>query len=58
MEDTLVTRNADIEAELADGIAAIDDLKTTCMNIETSILNINKENINVGTKTSGHINCV
>lgn len=47
IEDNLVTRNADIEAELADGIAAIDDLKNTCVNIESNILNINKESINV-----------
>lgn len=47
MEESLTIRDADMEAELADAVAAIDDLKTTCTGIEENVMNATKESTKV-----------
>lgn len=47
IEETLTIRDSDMEAELADAIAAIDDLKTSCSNIEGNVINMTKETVKV-----------
>lgn len=47
MEDTLSTRDADIEAELAETTASIEEIKSSLVSIESNIIGICKEHTNV-----------
>ncbi|KAF2904883.1 hypothetical protein ILUMI_01300 [Ignelater luminosus] len=52
MEESLTIRDADMEAELADAVAAIDDLKTTCTGIEENVMNATKESTKIVLKNT------
>lgn len=47
MEDTLTTRDADIEAELAETTTSIEEIKSSLVSVESNIVGICKEHTNV-----------
>lgn len=47
MEDTLTTRDADIEAELAETTTSIEEIKSSLASAESNIIGICKEHTNV-----------
>lgn len=47
MEDTLSTRDADIEAELAETTTSIEEIKSSLVSVESNIIGICKEHTNV-----------
>lgn len=47
MDEGLTHRNEDLEIEISDAIAAIDDLKTSCVTMEENIVNNTNENFEV-----------
>lgn len=50
MEDTLSTRDADIEAELAETTTSIEEIKNSIVSVETNVIGICKEHTNVKNK--------
>lgn len=49
LEDTLSTRDADIEAELAETTTSIEEIKNSLNSVETNIIGACKEHSNVST---------
>lgn len=47
MEDTLSTRDADIEAEIAETTTTIEEIKNTLVSLESNLIGICKEHTNV-----------
>lgn len=47
MEDTLSTRDADIEAELSETTNSIEEIKNSLVSVESNIIGICKEHTNV-----------
>ena len=47
MDERFTTRNEEIEIELSDALAAIDDLKTSYGTMEENIVNNTDENFEV-----------
>ncbi|KAJ8929737.1 hypothetical protein NQ314_017552, partial [Rhamnusium bicolor] len=52
IEEGMITRDSDIDAELSDAIFAIDDLKTTYNAMEGKLLNITSSTFNVADMNS------
>lgn len=40
MEDSLTVRDSDLEAEMADAVAAIDDMKAACSSVEENVTKV------------------
>lgn len=47
MEDTLSTRDADIEAELSETTSSIEEIKNALASVESNVIGICKEHTNV-----------
>lgn len=47
LEDTLSTRDADLEAELSETTTSIEEIKTSLASVESNVIGICKEHTNV-----------